>query len=102
MVILVALLYVIDACRTRRPFEPFIDFGVNAIFVFVASGIVGRLLIMLPSPDADAAMKTWLYEQMAATGIGTQNASLAFAIATVLAWWGVLALMHRLNITIRV
>lgn len=102
VIILAAMLFVIDARHTRRPFEPLIDFGVNAIFVFVASGVVGRLLIMLPSPTADTALKTWLYEQIAATGIGSRNASLAFAIATVLAWWGVLALMRRMNITIRV
>ncbi|MBE9142013.1 acyltransferase family protein [Planktothrix mougeotii] len=76
---------------------PFKVMGLNALFIFVASGFVARLLNLIKignSPEAPSA-KTWLYETVFQSIFGPMNGSLAFAIATLLFWWVISYFMYR-------
>lgn len=78
--------------------------GVNAILLFVASGIVGRVLTALKwtqggdgQPARTVTLKQWLFESvcMPPAGGDPPLASLLFALANVLAWWLVLWWLWR-------
>jgi predicted acyltransferase len=83
---------------------------VNAIFVFVASGFVGRALGLLKvGPEgAEVSVHEWIYANLftgpfAAVGVADQRvASLAYALAYVGLWWLVLWGMWRRGWSIRV
>lgn len=71
--------------------------GVNAIFAFVASGLVARLLLKTKIGSTTPAPTTysWIYETVFVPLFGPLNGSLAFAGATVLVWWVILFLLYR-------
>jgi predicted acyltransferase len=84
--------------RLARPFE---IVGVNAISVYVASGLMATLLNNV-SVGAMSAHE-WLYQVLFASWIAYPKlASLGYALATVAFWWLVCWIMWRLRITIRV
>lgn len=87
----------IEVRQIRRWGWPFLVMGMNAIFVFVASGIIIRILYNTQVGSGEDALSTyaWLYETLFVPWAGNLNGSLLFAIANVLIWMGVLALMYR-------
>ena len=80
--------------------------GVNAIFVFVASGLVARLMTILKV--GDLTLKNWIYQNgiiPICSTVGLQDprsSSLAYAILFVVVWWLILLLMWRRGWLIRV
>ncbi len=76
---------------------PFEIMGLNAIFLFVASGIVARLLFKTHIGIAKTAPTTytWIYENWFVPWAGPLNGSLAFAVTAVLFWWLILYGMYR-------
>ena len=94
----------IDVQGHRRWAQPLVVFGVNAIAVFVASGMLSRLLIevRVPAGGDTVPLKTWLFEHLFASWLSPVNASLAFALTYVLFWWALMALLYRRRIFIKV
>ena len=84
-----------------RPFE---IMGVNAIFLFVASGIVARILLKTHiGTGANAPTTyTWIYENWFLPWAGSLNGSLAFAVTAVLFGWLVLYGMYRRGWAIKI
>jgi len=84
-----------------RPFE---IMGVNAIFLFVASGIVARILLKTHiGTGANAPTTyTWIYENWFLPWAGPLNGSLAFAVTAVLCWWLILYGMYRRGWAIKI
>lgn len=111
MIGLAACLALFDVAGWRKLAKPFEVVGVNAIFVFVGSGLLARLLGAIPvraeSGDGATAL-TWIYQAALAKPIGAyvssdpRLASLAMAIATVMFWWILLWLMARRGWSVRV
>jgi predicted acyltransferase len=80
-------------------------FGSNAITVFVASGIVGRLLFLIQWNGADntpVTLKGYLYETFFVSWAGAMNGSLAFAIFYILFWLAPMWWLYRRKIFIKV
>jgi predicted acyltransferase len=97
--------WAIDIKGYRYWAKPFIIFGLNAITVFVASGIVGRLLVLIKVNGANGnpmALKNYLYENCFASWAGAMNGSLMFAILYVLLWLVPVWLLYRKKIFIKV
>lgn len=98
---LAACLALFDLAGWRRLARPFEIVGVNAIFVFVASGLVARLL----GSTHVGGMTThgWLYHNLFADHIANpQLASLCFALTVVAFWWLVLWIMSLRGWSVRV
>ena len=76
---------------------PFEIMGLNAIFLFVASGIVARLLLKTHIGIGKTAPTTytWIYENWFVPWAGPLNGSLAFAVTAVLCWWLILYGIYR-------
>ena len=93
--LLFALCYELAEVRgMRRLGRPLQILGVNAIFLFFASGIAARLLRALRTADGRSVYQ-WIYDTLFASWAGALNGSLAFAAATVVVWWIVLYALYR-------
>lgn len=105
-VCLAACLLMFDLTGARSPLlrrvaTAFQMVGVNAIFVFVASGLLARLLTM--THVGGATTKTLLYQNLFASPLGDPKiASLAFALTTVAFWWLVAWGLWRMKWSLRV
>ena len=105
LVTLGALYQVIDVRGRRAWARPLVVYGVNAITVFVASGLVAKTLVLWRVPGGTGETTSaynFLYETLFASWAGPLNGSLAFAIATVLLWLGVAWAMYSRRIFIKV
>ena len=78
--------------------------GVNAIFLFVASGIVARIFLKTHIGTGAKAPTTytWIYENWFVPWAGPLNGSLAFAVTAVLFWWLILYGMYRRDWAIKI
>ena len=108
--LLLALCYwLIDLKGYRRWSLPLVVFGVNALAVFVLTGLVARAMTIkewwsLPRADGTvgANLQTYLYQNLFASWLSPLNASLAYAVCFVLVWLGLMAVLYRKKIFIKV
>jgi predicted acyltransferase len=89
----------IEVCGWRRWAQPAMVYGMNALAVFVLSGLVARLTMLLQIQGM--SLKTWLYERLFAALAGPLNGSLAFAVAHVLVWLGVASWLYQRRVFIK-
>lgn len=97
--------WVIDIKGYRRWAKPFEIFGVNAIALYVGAGIMAELLGVIKvtgSAGTKVPLGSWIYENLFASWASPINASLAFAIAFVLVWLGLMWILYRRKIFIKV
>jgi len=105
LLVLAPCYWAVDVRGWRRPAYPFVLFGVNAIAAFFLSGIMARTLGLVKwtgPTGASVTLKGWLYQTLFASWLSPLNASLAFALAFVLFWLGVMWGFHRRGIHVRV
>jgi predicted acyltransferase len=100
LVAFAACYWLIDVRGRRAWARPCVTFGVNAVFVFAASGLVAKLLgrIHVGAGSLQAALHTRLF----ASWLPPEPASLAYALANVLAWYAVLRAPERRGIYVKV
>ncbi|HSH46418.1 MAG TPA: DUF5009 domain-containing protein [Longimicrobiales bacterium] len=111
-VTLAACYWLMDVRGYRAWARPFVVFGVNAIAAYFLSGIAARLLNMIRVPASggaesvgaaeSVALKAWIYQNAFASWLSPVNASLAFALAFVGVWLGLMWLLYRRRIFIKV
>ncbi len=97
--------WLIDIKEYRRWTRPFEIFGVNAIALYVGSEIMADLLGLIKVSGADGTkvpLQSWIYDNAFASWASPINASLAFAIAFILVWLGLMWILYRGKILIRV
>jgi predicted acyltransferase len=105
LVVLAACYWLVEIRRWTRWATPFVIFGTNAIAAFVLSTFVARLLILAKVADGErgsVSLHRWIYTHLFAPWAEPVNASLFFALAYVLLWLGVMSVLHRRHIFIRV
>ena len=86
MVIFAAMFWLIDVRGWRRWATPFVIYGMNALALFVLSGVIARLLIYIKWTNAAGAgvtLKAFLYQGFFVPLANSRNASLLFAVAFV-------------------
>jgi len=97
LLLLAACYELIEVRNYRRWGKPFEAMGLNAIFAFVASVLLIKILVKTHIGTGEAAPTTytWLSQQILFFWTSPINASLLFAIATLLFWMGILYIMYR-------
>ena len=98
LVVLATLYYFIDIRGRGRWAWPFYVFGTNSILAFVASGLFARIRLLYGVAGADGStvsLYAWIYERAFASWAGPMHGSLAFAIAYVLLFLGLLAVLYQ-------
>ena len=96
--------WLIDIRNYRFWTKPFVVFGMNAIALFVGSGIMARLMGLIIVSEADGAttLKAWIYSRLFTSWLPPYNASLAFAIAFILVWLGLMWILYWKKIYIKI
>jgi len=85
--------------------KPFVIFGVNALALFVGSGIMARILglIKVPGPDgASISLQPWIFTHIFLPLASPINASLMYAVSFILVWLFLMWLLYRKGIYIKV
>jgi predicted acyltransferase len=104
MLCLGVLFWTVDVRQWRGPWlTPMVVYGMNAIAVFVLSGFMTKALVRIHVGGADGTnLYNWIYETLFRSWAGSINGSLAFAMAYVALWLGLMALLHRRRIFIKI
>jgi len=95
----------IDIKGYRRWSKPFEILGVNAIALYIGSGLMAELLGVIKVTGAigtKVSLGSWIYDNIFASWASPINASLAYAIAFVLVWLGLMWILFRRKIFIKV
>lgn len=85
--------------------RPFVIFGVNALALFVGSGIMARLLglIKVAGPEGSSiSLQQWIFTNIFLPLGSPINASLMYAICFILLWLFLMWLLYRKRIYIKV
>lgn len=102
---LATIMWIVDFQKVRGWTRPFVIYGVNPIIAFIGSGVMARLIYSIIKVSSDGKripLQAWLHQTLFASWLTPMNASLAFAVAFVLFWYGVLYLLYRRNIILKV
>ena len=96
--------FVVDIKQYQSWSTPFRVFGVNAIALFVGTAVMARLLglIKLPWGSEQISLQGWIFQKLFLPWAAPINASLAYAIAFVLLWLGLMWILYRRKIYIKV
>jgi predicted acyltransferase len=108
--------WLIDIKGYKAWTKPFVIFGVNAIVLFVGTGMMARLAGMstgfmgkftawlhITKPDGSpSAIQPFIYNHLFASWLAPNNASLAFAISFILLWLFLMWLLYRKNIIVKI
>ncbi len=84
LVCLAMFYWLIDVKGYKKWAHPFVVYGMNAIAVFVLSGVVARMLGLIKLSNADGtaiSLKNYIFENFYLTIASPLNASLLFAIS---------------------
>ncbi len=106
MCVLAAIYWMVDIKGSKWWTGPFVIFGVNALALFVGTGMMGRLLNSIPA-GTDAAgqpvsLKTSLFNTVFAPLSSPMNASLMYAVCFIGVWLFLMWLLYRKKIFIKV
>jgi len=104
-VALATVMWLVDYCSVKWWTKPFVVFGVNPIVAFVGSGVLARLIYTLwhvSYNGKSVAVQDAIYQSVFLPWLPARVASLAFAISFVLLWYGILTVLYRRNIILKV
>jgi len=96
--------WLIDVKGYRKLTKPFVVYGVNAITVFVASGLVARTMnkVQIDYQGDSMSLSSALYDAFFDNYLSPVNASLAWAISYVLVWLVILWIMYNRGILVKI
>ncbi len=97
--------WIIDIHHRQSWIKPFLYFGMNAIFAFVASGILVKILLRMKITDSTGepeSLWNYLYQLVYASWLEPKVASLFFALTLVLLFYVILRWMHGRKIFVKV
>ncbi|HEX6625639.1 MAG TPA: hypothetical protein VF064_18125, partial [Pyrinomonadaceae bacterium] len=95
----------IDLKGYRRWAVPFVIFGTNALALYFLAELFSHVISIVNVTRADGTrvdLKTFIFESVYAPLASPEAASLMFALCTVLLWLGVMAILYRRRIFIKV
>jgi predicted acyltransferase len=97
--------WLIDIKNYRKWSKPFVIFGVNALALYVGSGLLARIMGLIKFSSADAksvSLQQAIYNNVFVPLGSPINASLMFAITYILFWLFLMWLLYRKRIYIKV
>ena len=99
-----AIMWLVDVHGLKRWTTFFVIYGTNPLVAFVGSGLLARLIYSVISVEYQGrrtSLQSAIYQSMFATWLSPLNASLAFALCFVALWFGVLYLLYRRRIFVK-
>ena len=100
LIILAILVLIIEVFRFKRWTYFFQAFGRNPLFIFIMSGVLIKLLLLIFVEGEP--LKLWIYNNFYVNWLESYNASLAFAISYMFLLWLLGYFLDRKKIYIKV
>jgi predicted acyltransferase len=103
LIVLASCYYVVDIRKSMWWTPPFLVFGMNSIAVWVGSMLSRQTLEAITISGRDSTpvdLKTFIFRWMA-SWIGPMNGSLLFAVGFILVWMGIMTILYRKKIFIK-
>jgi predicted acyltransferase len=98
--------WLIDIKGFKAWTKPFVIFGVNALALYVGSGVMARILGLIKvsgaNGGADISLQKWIFDTIYLPLASPVNASLLYAVSFILAWLLLMWLLYRKGIYIKV
>ncbi|MEO8647791.1 MAG: DUF5009 domain-containing protein [Acidobacteriota bacterium] len=97
--------WLIDIKGYRAWARPFVVFGVNALALFVFSGMMARVMGMIRFAGSDGketSLQGWIFNTFFLSWAAPINASLAYATCFILLWLGLMWILYSRRIYIKV
>jgi len=98
--------WLVDIKGYKKWSKPFVIFGVNALALFVFSGLFARILGVIKLAGAEEgktiSLQKWIFDTIFLPFAAPVNASLAYAICFILFWLFLMWLLYRKRIFIKV
>jgi predicted acyltransferase len=104
-VVLATIMWVVDVRGVTRWTKPWVIYGVNPMIAFVGSGLMARLMysvLTVRYQGKTISLEDAIFRTAFLPWASPVNASLAFAVSFVALWFGILLLLHRRNIILKV
>jgi predicted acyltransferase len=104
-VAIATIMWIVDLRGIKGWTKPFVIYGMNPMVAFVGSGVLARLIYSIFTVRLGGKtipLEAGIYEVVFASWLEPLNASLAFAIAFVLLWFGVLTVLYKRRIFFKV
>ena len=105
LLLLAAIYVLVDLKQWHGWARPFAIFGTNAIVAFFGSTLLAKiaLLIKWTEPSGDTvSLQGWLYRHSFGAWLPDYVASLAWALTYVLIWLGLMTVLYRRRIFIKI
>jgi predicted acyltransferase len=99
------IMWIVDVQNVKGWTKPFVIYGLNPMVAFVGSGVMARCIYSIfkvTYHGESMALQAGIYQALFASWLEPVNASLAFALTFVLFWFGVLYVLYRKNIVLKV
>ena len=104
-VVLAACMWVVEVHKVTGWTKPFVIYGVNPIVAFVGSGVMARLIYSMARVTwngRETSLQNAIYQSLFASWLSPVNASLLFALSFVVFWLGILWVLWRRRIFLKV
>jgi predicted acyltransferase len=108
LMFLAVFYYLIDIKDYRKLFFPFIVFGSNAIVAFILSSLTAKLMglikfsVNVGSEVTEMSLKTFIYVTFFKGYFSDYNSSLIYAFVYLLFWFGIMYLLYRKKIFVKI
>ena len=104
-VAIATIMWIVDYANVKWWTKPLVVFGVNPIVAFVGSGVMARLIYTLWHVNYNGhstSIQDATYQALFLSWLPPRVASLGFAIMFVLLWYGILLVLYRKKIILKV
>ncbi len=104
-VAIATIMWIVDVHHVKAWTKPFVIYGLNPMVAFVGSGIMARCIYSIFTVNYQGKsipLETAIYKVGFASWLEPVNASLAFAVTFVLIWFGILYVLYRKRIFLKV
>ena len=98
-------MWIVDLHKRDRWTKPFVVYGVNPMLAFLGSGLVARLIYSIFKVNYQGqriSLEAAIYKSLFASWLSPINASLAFALCFVFAFYLLLSAFYRRGIILKV
>ncbi len=105
IIILDLCYYIVDFKKHTLWAKPFIIFGLNSIAAYVLTEIMNLTLIYTNVTLGDGrslSLKALIYETLFSSWAGPLNDSLLYGVAFLLLWLGIMAILYRQRVFIKI
>jgi predicted acyltransferase len=102
---LATIMWLVDVRKFDGWTRPWVIYGMNPILAFVGSGVMARMIYSILKVDyggKTVSLQAAIYQAGFASWLEPRNASLAFALSVVLLWYGIVYVLYRKGIFLKV